>query len=50
MLPAGIAALDTHSVRKSRLLVPERRLLRDSNKSGIGGKAEAGDVCSKRRW
>ena len=30
-------------------LWPERRLLRDSNRSGIGGKAEVPGACSKRR-
>jgi hypothetical protein len=28
---------------------PERRLLRDSSRSGIGGIAEAPGACSKRR-
>ena len=30
-------------------LWPERRLRRDSNRSGIGGKAEVPGACSKRR-
>jgi hypothetical protein len=31
-------------------LGPERRLLRDSNTSEIGGKAEVRGTYSKRRW
>jgi len=30
-----------------RLLAPERHLLRDSNTSGVGGKAEVRDLRSK---